>query len=104
MGPKTHEERAQPTAGGQATQLLRGVIEPDETLKVLEKPQELSKENGKDDTELRVLEKSQELSKENGKDDTELRGFAAKFDNLDAAVQLQQGTGSLETACCGGQI
>ena len=40
----------------------------------------------------------QELSKENGKDDTELRNFAAKFNRLDAAVQLQQGAGSLETA------
>ena len=100
----------------EATQLLESVLVQSskttltsETLKtklreVLEKPQELSKENGKDDTELRVLEKPQELIKENGKDDTELRGFAAKFDNLDAAVQLQQGTGSLETECCGGQI
>ena len=45
-----------------------------------------------------VLEKLQELSKENGKDDTELRDFAARFNRLDAAVQLQQGAGSLETA------
>ena len=40
----------------------------------------------------------QELSKENGKDDTELRNFAAKFNRLDAAVQPQQSTRSLETA------
>ena len=48
-----------------------------------------------------VLEKLQELSKENGKDDTELRDFAARFNRQDAAVQLQQGTGSLETAQLG---
>ena len=40
----------------------------------------------------------QELSKENGKDDTKLRNFAAKLNRLDAAVQPQQITGSLETA------
>ena len=40
----------------------------------------------------------QELSKENGKNDTELRNFAAKFNRLDAAVQPQQSTRSLETA------
>ena len=45
-----------------------------------------------------MLEKSEELSKENGKDDTKLRDFAARFNRLDAAVQLQQGAGSLETA------
>ena len=45
-----------------------------------------------------MLEKLQELSKENGKDDTELRDFAARFIKLDAAVQRQQGAGSLETA------
>ena len=45
-----------------------------------------------------VLEKLQELSKENGKDDTELRNFAAKFNRQDATVQLQYGAGSLETA------
>ena len=50
-------------------------------------------------TKLRkVLEKLQELSKENGKDDTELRDFAARFDRLDTTVQLQQGAVSLETA------
>ena len=61
----------------EATQLLEYVLvqsskttlTPDKSKlrEVLEKPQELSKENGKDDTELRVLEKPQELSKENGK-------------------------------------
>ena len=40
----------------------------------------------------------QELSKENGKDDTKLRNFAAKFNRQDAAVQLQYSAGSLETA------
>ena len=40
----------------------------------------------------------QELSKENGKDDTELRNFAAKFNRQDATAQLQYGAGSLETA------
>ena len=40
----------------------------------------------------------QELSKENGKDDTELRNFAAKFNRQDATTQLQYGAGSLETA------
>ena len=50
-------------------------------------------------TKLReVLEKTQELIKEEGKDDTELRDFAARFDRLDTTVQLQQGAGSLETA------
>ena len=50
-------------------------------------------------TKLReVLEKDQELIKEEGKDDTELRDFAARFDRLDTTVQLQQGAGSLETA------
>ena len=45
-----------------------------------------------------VLEKTQELIKEEGKDDTELRDFAARFDRLDTTVQLQQGAVSLETA------
>ena len=48
-----------------------------------------------------VLEKLQELIKENGKDDTKLRNFAARFKRLDAAVQLQQGAGYLETAQLG---
>ena len=45
-----------------------------------------------------MLDKLQKLSKENGKDDTKLRNFAAKLNRLDAAVQLQQNTRSLETA------
>ena len=45
-----------------------------------------------------MLEQLQELSKKNRKDDTELRDLAARFNRLDAAVQLQQGAGSLETA------
>ena len=45
-----------------------------------------------------MLEKLQELSKENGTDDIELRDFAARFNRLDAAEHLQQGAGSLETA------
>ena len=45
-----------------------------------------------------IEELFQELSKENGKDDTELRDFAAKFNRQDAAVQLQQSTRSLETS------
>ena len=48
-----------------------------------------------------VLEKLQKLSKENGKDDTKLRNFAAKLNRLDAAVQPQQSTRSLETAQLG---
>ena len=40
----------------------------------------------------------QELSKENVKDNDKLMEFAAKFNRLDAAVQLQQDTRSLETA------
>ena len=50
-------------------------------------------------TKLReVLEKTQELIKDEGKDDIELRDFAARFHRLDTTVQLQQGAGSLETA------
>ena len=45
-----------------------------------------------------MLDKLQKLSKENGKDDTKLRNFAAKLNRLDAAVQPQQNTRSLETA------
>ena len=45
-----------------------------------------------------MLEKTQELIKEEGKDDIELRDFAARFDRLDTTVQLQQGAGSLEIA------
>ena len=53
----------------------------------------------------------QELSKENGKDDTKLRNFAAKFNRQDATVQPQNSAGSLEqysssiptTSCCGDQ-
>ena len=48
-----------------------------------------------------VLEKLQELNKEKGKDDTKLRNFAARFNRLDGAVQLQQGAGYLETAQLG---
>ena len=43
-----------------------------------------------------VLEKLQELSEENGKDDTEWKDFAARFNILDAAVQQQQGAETLE--------
>ena len=45
-----------------------------------------------------VLDKLQKLSKENGKDDTKLRNFAAKLNRLDAAVQPQQNTRSLDSA------
>ena len=45
-----------------------------------------------------LLEKLQELIKENGKDDTELRDFAARFNRLDTTVQLQHCGGSLEKA------
>ena len=48
-----------------------------------------------------VLEKLQEFSEENGKDDTEWTDFAARFNRLDAAVQLQQGAETLETAQLG---
>ena len=51
--------------------------------------------------EREVLEKLQEFSEENGKDDTEWRDFAARFNRLDAAVQLQQGAETLETAQLG---
>ena len=90
----------------EATQLLENVLVQSskttltpETLKtklreVLEKPQELSKENGKDDTELRVLEKPQELSKGEREEYTELRVFAERLNRLDAAVRLLQGAGS----------
>ena len=44
-----------------------------------------------------VLEKLQEFSEENGKDDTEWRDFTARFNRLDAAVQLQQGAETLKT-------
>ena len=44
-----------------------------------------------------MLDKLQKLSKENGKDDTKLRNFAAKLNRLDAAVQPQQSTRSVET-------
>ena len=40
----------------------------------------------------------QELSKENVKDNDKLMEFAANFNRLDAALQLQQDTRSLETA------
>ena len=46
-----------------------------------------------------VNEKLQELSKENGKDDNdELRNIAARFNRMDATLQLEQDTRSLETA------
>ena len=53
----------------------------------------------------------QELSKENGKDDTKLRISQQKFNRQDATVQPQNGAGSLEqysssiptTSCCGDQ-
>ena len=48
-----------------------------------------------------VLEKLQEFSEENGKDDTEWRNFAARFSIQDAAVQLQQGAKTLKTAQLG---
>ena len=48
-----------------------------------------------------VLEKLQEFSEENGKDDTEWRDFTARFNRLDAAVQLQQGAETLKTAQLG---
>ena len=86
----------------EATQLLESVSEQSskssltyETLKTKLQIQLLSHQvkEGRE-----VLEKLQEVSKDNGKDDTELRDFAARFNRLDAAVQLQQGEGSLETA------
>ena len=86
----------------EATQLLESVLEQSskssltyETLKTRLQIHLLSHQikEGRE-----VLEKLQELSKENGKDDTELRDFTARSNRLDAAVQLQQGAGSLETA------
>ena len=50
---------------------------------------------------MRCSRNPQELSKENRKDDTELRDFAARFGRQDTAVQLQQDTRSPETAQLG---
>ena len=97
-------------ANAETTQLLENVVEQlsksgmigltYETLKMRNQVHQVKEEL------------KQELSKENGKDDTELRNFAAKFNRQDAAVQLQYGAGSLEnqhsssspsTSCCGDQ-
>ena len=48
-----------------------------------------------------VKEGREVLEKLHGKDDTEWRDFAARFNRLDAAVQLQQGAETLETAQLG---
>ena len=46
-----------------------------------------------------MLEKPQEHNKENGKDDNdELRNIAARLNRMDATLQLEQDTRSLETA------
>ena len=47
-----------------------------------------------------MRENLQELIKKNGKVDTELRDFAARFNRLDASVQLPH-TGTIETAQLG---
>ena len=88
----------------ETTQLLENVVEQlsesgmigltYETLKMRKKVHQIKEK-------CEVLEKLQELSKENGKDDTELRNFAAKFNRQDAAVQLQYvaaGAPSVEVA------
>ena len=85
----------------EATQLLESVLEQlsksemigstYETLKMRKKVHQIEEK-------CEVLDKLQKLSKENGKDDTKLRNFAAKLNRLDAAVQPQQNTRSLETA------
>ena len=73
----------------EATQLLKSVLETYEALKT--KPQ-MRKKVHQINERREVLEKPQELSKENRKDDTELRDFAARFGRQDTAVQLQQDT------------
>ena len=88
-------------ATAETTQLLENVVEQlsksemigstYETLKMRKKVHQIEEK-------CEVLDKLQKLSKENGKDDTKLRNFAAKLNRLDAAVQPQQNTRSLETA------
>ena len=83
----------------ETTQLLENVVEQlsksemigstYETLKMRKKVHQIEEK-------CEVLDKLQKLSKENGKDDTKLRNFAAKLNRLDAAVQPQQNTRSLE--------
>ena len=85
----------------ETTQLFENVVEQlskseiigstYETLKMRKKVHQIEEK-------CEVLDKLQKLSKENGKDDTKLRNFAAKLNRLDAAVQPQQNTRSLETA------
>ena len=77
----------------ETTQLLENVSEQSsksfliyETLKMRKKVHQVKEEL------------FQELSKENGKDDNELRDFTARFNKLDATLQLDQDTRSLETA------
>ena len=85
-------------AHAEATQMIDSVLETYEALKT--KPQ-MRKKVQQIEGRREVLEKPQEFSKENRKDDTELRDFAARFSRQDTAVQLQQDTRSPETAQLG---
>ena len=49
------------------------------------------------------LKPHKELNKKNGKDDTELMDSAARLNRMDATLQLEQDTRSLETAQLGFQ-
>ena len=47
-----------------------------------------------------VLEKPQEPSKENGKDDDELRNIAARFDRMDATLHKISGDSTARVPSC----
>ena len=82
----------------EATQLLENVSEQlskssltYETLKMRKKVHQIKERR-------EVLEKLQELNKENEKDNTELMNIAARFNRLNVATRPQQDTRSLETS------
>ena len=86
----------------EATQLLESMLEQSSKsfliYEALKTKHQMRKKVHQVKEDRKVLEKLQELSKENGKDNDELMDFAVRFNRQDAAVQLQQATGSLETA------
>ena len=87
-------------AHAEATQMLESVLETYEALKT--KPHMRKKVHQiKENREL--LEKLQELNKEKGNDNDELGNTAARLNRMDATLQLEQDTRSLETAQLGFQ-
>ena len=84
----------------EATQMLESVLE---TYGALKAKSQMRKKVHQIKKRREVLEKIQEFNKEKGNDNDELGNIAARLNRMDATLQLEQDTRSLETAQLGFQ-